>query len=286
MNNYRNGIMRRMRVYVKEVETGVRNLKSEIKKQDPYKGSPYYDKEVSTIRKNYLDNQQKLKASVVEDLSATLKVMREAAIKKTTTPPTSEMVNTLSILSMLDKITPSQLQLYADQMSNCPLAMLRLQQIASSHNMRINVPDPDALLRVVAVIEDNLAAFLNDYNGIEQESGFRARSLYRYFQPEEYYANNDVSSAENADTLFWNDIVGFSSPEAFEEDGNANNAPIVQYFFGEIDGLIDFIKKSSEKSANPDEVENSILAKCPESYGAAYRAYKATGEKLSLEESK
>ena len=103
--------------------------------------------------------------------------MREAAAKRTTTPPTTEMVSTLSILGMLDNITPGQLQLYAEQMSDCPLAMLRLQQIASAHNMRIVVSDPDALLHAVDVIEDNLAAFIDGFNGNEQEGTFRVRTL-------------------------------------------------------------------------------------------------------------
>ena len=284
MNNYRNGIMRRMRVYVKEVENDVRNRDNEVKKQEQFKGSPYYDSEVAKIDKAHLENRQKMKAAIVKDLSATLKIMREAAAKRTTTPPTAEMVSTLSILGMLDNITPGQLQLYAEQMSDCPLAMLRLQQIASAHNMRIVVSDPDALLHAVDVIEDNLAAFVDGFNGNEQEGTFRVRTLYRYFQPEEVYSNSAVQSSENADALFWKDIVGFSSPEAFEETGNAQSVPEVQYFFGETDGLIDFIKKSRAKSSDPDKVENDILAKCPEQYGAVYRAYKATGAKLPLEE--
>ena len=284
MNNYRNGIMRRMRVYVKEVETDVRNRNNEVKKQEQFKGSPYYDSEVAKIDKAHLENRQKMKAAIVKDLSATLKLMREAAAKKSATPPTAEMVNTLSILGMLDRITPSQLQLYAGQFSDCPLAMLRLQQIASAHNMRIVIDDPDALLRVVDVIEDNLAAFIEGFNGNEQDSSFRVRTLYRYFQPEEVYSNSTVQSSENADAMFWQNIVGFSSPEAFEEMGDSQNVPVVQYFFGETDGLIDFIKKSCEKSSDPDKTENDILAKCPEQYGAVYRAYKATGAKLPLEE--
>lgn len=286
MNNYRNGIMRRMRVYTKAMENTVNEKNAKIEGQKDLIGCTLYDRKLAEINSETEQIQQQLKSTVVKDLSATLQAMREIASQRTTKPPTAENVSTLQILGMLDTITPTQMRLYAEQMSDCPLAMLRLGQIASAHNLKLVVSDPDALLKAVDILEDNLSAYINGFNGDESLCGTRVRQLYQYFQPEEYYAQSDLGSSENADKLFWDRYIGIATPEIFDNPDKASKKPIVQYFFGGIDGLLDFINKARADSTDEKEEDiiNRILSNCPDKYGAAYRLYMATGEKLPLNE--
>lgn len=286
MNNYRNGIMRRMRVYTKAVENTVNEKNIKIEGQKDLIGCTLYDRKIAEINSETEQVQQRLKSEIIKDLSETLHSMREIASQRTTKPPTSENVNTLQILGMLDSITPTQMKLYAEQMSDCPLAMLRLGQIASAHNLKLVISDPDALLKAVDILEDNLSAYINGFNGNESLCGARVRQLYLYFQPEEYYAQSDLKTSENADKLFWERYIGIATPEIFDNPNKASKKPIVQYFFGGIDGLLDFIKKAKSESMgeNEEDVINRILSNCPDKYGTAYRLYMATGEKLPLNE--
>lgn len=286
MNNYRNGIMRRMRVYTKAVENTVNEKNIKIEGQKDLIGCTLYDRKIAEINSETEQIQQRLKSDIIKDLSETLHSMREIASQRTTKPPTSENVNTLQILGMLDSITPTQMKLYAEQMSDCPLAMLRLGQIASAHNLKLVISDPDALLKAVDILEDNLSAYINGFNGNESLCGTRVRQLYLYFQPEEYYAQSDLKTSENADKLFWERYIGIATPEIFDNPNKASKKPIVQYFFGGIDGLLDFINKAKSESMgeNEEDVINRILSNCPDKYSAAYRLYMATGEKLPLNE--
>lgn len=286
MNNYRNGIMRRMRVYTKAVENTVNEKNIKIEGQKDLIGCTLYDRKIAEINSETEQIQQRLKSEIIKDLSETLHSMREIASQRTTKPPTSENVNTLQILGMLDSITPTQMKLYAEQMSDCPLAMLRLGQIASAHNLKLVISDPDALLKAVDILEDNLSAYINGFNGNESLCGTRVRQLYLYFQPEEYYAQSDLKTSENADKLFWERYIGIATPEIFDNPNKASKKPIVQYFFGGIDGLLDFINKAKSESMgeNEEDVINRILSNCPDKYSAAYRLYMATGEKLPLNE--
>lgn len=286
MNNYRNGIMRRMRVYTKAVENTVNEKNIKIEGQKDLIGCTLYDRKIAEINSETEQIQQRLKSEIIKDLSETLHSMREIASQRTTKPPTSENVNTLQILGMLDSITPTQMKLYAEQMSDCPLAMLRLGQIASAHNLKLVISDPDALLKAVDILEDNLSAYINGFNGNESLCGTRVRQLYLYFQPEEYYAQSDLKTSENADKLFWERYIGIATPEIFDNPNKASKKPIVQYFFGGIDGLLDFINKAKSESMgeNEEDVINRILSNCPDKYSTAYRLYMATGEKLPLNE--
>lgn len=144
----------------------------------------------------------------------------------------------------------------------------------------------NALLKAVDILEDNLSAYINGFNGNESLCGTRVRQLYLYFQPEEYYAQSDLKTSENADKLFWERYIGIATPEIFDNPNKASKKPIVQYFFGGIDGLLDFINKAKSESMgeNEEDVINRILSNCPDKYSAAYRLYMATGEKLPLNE--
>lgn len=123
--------------------------------------------------------------------------MREIASQRTTKPPTAENVSTLQILGMLDTITPTQMRLYAEQMSDCPLAMLRLGQIASAHNLKLVVSDPDALLKAVDILEDNGA----DIVSISQKLGHSEVSTTLNI-----YAHENEEAKERASQVL-NDVL-------------------------------------------------------------------------------
>lgn len=296
-NNFRNGIMRRMRQYTKAVQDNYRSRDAEIKKYDQYKSvppSPYYKQVLKDIDKIIEDNRIRLFEEVRKDLITTLADMRQAAGQRSTKAPSADMVNSLAILATLDNIPPTQMKFYVDQMSDCPLAMQRLQQIAATHNMKIQLTDLDAIMSAINKLEGKLTAYLGSFRGDDNPQSPTVIDMCRYFQPEEYYAkginvsNNPlmpefIHSAKEADYLFWKDQIGYGSPAMFDGPA-AGNTPQVQYFFGDLDGLTAFINKATEDKTGSEieKTENEILTNCPEQYGAAYRCYKATGEKIAL----
>lgn len=169
-------------------------------------------------------------------------------------------------------------------MSNYRNAMRRLQQIAKSHNMQIVAPDTDAMMRAIDVLEGNFAMYIQGYTGDDHSMSASVKQLHEFFQPEEAYINTAVKSSKNVDSIFWQKMVGIGSPSMLENENNTHGSTDVKYFFDTLDGLVAFIDKQTvglEDKAYTDKI-NEILADCPGQYGAAYRYYKATGEKVPL----
>lgn len=208
--------------------------------------------------------------------------MRKAVGTRMTAPPTVEMVNALNILGMLDTITPTQLQVYAETMADCPLAMQRLSQIAAKNEMRIVTIHPDQMMLAVDIIEGNLVTFLSGFRGNNEQCPPSVKMLYPYFRAEEYYSGSEGESAEKVDQRFLDKIVGFGTPELFDNPAEAGVKPKVQYFFESFDGLLQFIHAKTDNVEDKYKEIDNILAQCPDSYGAAYRYYKSTGKKLDV----
>lgn len=283
MNEFRNA-MRRMRKFTDDVEKNFRSRDTEIKKLDDFKGSCFYDKEVSNIDSKIEESRIKLTEAARKDLIALMGDMRKNVGNRITKAPTADMVNSLTILGMLDKMSPTDIRQYAAQMADCPLAMKRLQQIANTHSIQIMAPDTEAMMRCVDVLEGNFANYLQGYTGNPQSMTTSVKQLHDlYFQPEEYYMKTPLKSCANADNAFWQNIIGFATPAVLDGTGETA-ATDVKYFFSSMDGFLEFIDKETEGlegKAHTDAI-NSILNDCPGQYGAAYRYYKATGEKVPL----
>lgn len=283
MSNYRNA-MRRMRQYTAAVKKNYNSRETELEKLFEYKGSVHYDKEIQKVNERIEQERVRLATGAKDDLMAVIKEMRKNVGNRITKAPSTDMVNTLALLGMLDTVSPTDIKQYAIQMSECPLAMKRLQQIAKGHNMQIIAPDTDAMMRAIDVLEGNFAMYIQGYTGDDHSMSASVKQLYEFFQPEETYMNTPVKSSKNVDSIFWQKVVGIGSPSILENENNTSGSTDVKYFFDTLDGLVAFINKQTvglEDKAYTDKV-NEILADCPGQYGAAYRYYKATGEKVPL----
>lgn len=283
MNNFRN-VMRRMRVYTSAVKKNYDSREVESKKREDIKGSTRYDAEMAEVDKRIAAKNVSLKKEVQKDLTESLAEMRKNISQRVTKAPTADMVNSLSILGMLDTVSPTQIKFYAEQMVDCPLAMQRLQQIARNNDIQIMIPDSEAMVRAVDVLESNLANYISGFDGSTDNMAFSVKRLYDlYFRPEETYLGTQVDSAEKVDRAFWENIIGIGSPDMLENAETAGTQSVkVQHFFANLDGLMEYMKKQTEglEGKAKEDKENEILADCPNQYGANYRAYKATGQKL------
>ena len=292
-NYFSDGIMRRMRQYTlalsnnaQSKDKDLENLLS-LKKADEITQT-VYDREVEKINQQISEQRKKLLSEVKVDLMGTFDKMREIAKTQISKAPTPEMVSTLQILSMLDNITPTQFSLYAEQMADCPLAMQRLQQIAKEHEQRIYVDDPETKLRALDTLEGQLVNFLSSYDGVEEHCPYSVRDMYRYFRPDDQYmgSSNSPTDTGKVNEQFWNEFVGVSSFEVFEDPDATPGKPKAQYFFSDVSALSAFIKKMTEgvSGSMVEETENMILENCPERYGAVLRNYRSTGEMMDLNE--
>ena len=112
-NYFSDGIMRRMRQYTLALSNNahskdkdLENLLS-LKKADEITQT-VYDREVEKINQQIGEQGNKLLSEVKVDLMGTFDKMREIAKTQISKAPTAEMVNTLKLLSMLDKVSPEQ----------------------------------------------------------------------------------------------------------------------------------------------------------------------------------
>ena len=290
-NFYSDGIMRRMRRFSYDIEKNYHSQDKRFAELDGLKAADeitqtVYDREATSAHEAVKKQRIKLVEEARKDLMATLQKMREIAGKRIVQAPSSEIVNTLQLLSMLDNISPTQFNLYAAQMEDCPLAMQRLQQIAKAHEQRIYVDDPESRLRALDVLEGNLANYLENFTGDITHAPFSVQSMYRYFQPDDSYMSNPKTptDTERVNKMFWNDFVRLSSPDVFDDPDHVKGAPKAQYFFSDVAALSAFIDKMTAGVTGSlvEDLTNQILENCPEQYGAILRNYKATGEMLDL----
>lgn len=290
-NYHSNGIMRRMRQFTHDMTVNAHSKDKDIErlrklKRDDEITQTVYDRELSAIQEGIKAQTVKVKTECKKDLMGTLEEMRRGAGNQIIKPPTQEMVSTLQLLAMLDDITPTQFTLYAEQMADCPLAMQRLQQIAKAHEQRIYLDDPDTKLKALDNLESQLAYFLGNFDGDTSHAPATVLSMLPYFQPDEQYMGNPNRplDTDKADKLFWSEYVRLSSSEVFDDPDNAKGTPKAQYFFGDVKALAAFIDKMTAgvEGSLVENVTDTILANCPEQYGAIYRNYKATGEMLNL----
>lgn len=283
MSNFRN-MMRRMRQYTTAVEKNYKSRAVELEKEADKKGSSYYERYAAEVDRKTEEKRVQLAKDAQKDLTGMIETMRQNVGKHITKAPTAEFVNTLSLLRMVDDLNPTEIRQYAVQMADCPLAMKVLSQIAATHQVYIATPNTEEMMRAVDTIEWNLAVYLQSFKG-DGVMGATVKTLHdMYFQPEEYYMGTNVKTAENADKLFWENIVQIGSPEMLDDSESADKAINVKYFFKDIDGLMAFINKKTEglEGKAADEKVEEILKDCPGQYGAAYRYYKANGEKVPL----
>lgn len=278
MGNFKNA-MRRMRQYTAAVKKNYDSREKEIEKISDYKGSPYYDKQVTAIDKGIEQKRVELAADVQHDLQNIVNDMRLNLTNRIAKAPTVDMVNNLAILEKFDTLTPARVRIYAEQMADCPLALELLQQIAKKHDIHISIPDTEEMMRAVDVIEGNMAAYINGYHGSDDNVSFTVKNLNRYFQGDDVYLGTTVGNTEQVDAGFWRDIVGIGSPAMLDPEGTTKDIK-VQLYFSTVEKLHSYIQKQTADmefgSQEYGKKVNEILNECPDIYGAAYREYIVT----------
>ncbi len=284
MSNFTD-VMRRMRRYTAAVNKLYNDRASKINKlnNDGYEGSTFYTNEVEKIDQQTEASRINLTTAAKNDMTKIFEEMRKNVGDKITKAPTADIANTLNILGQLENISPIEIKLYAGQMIDCPLAMKRLQEIARRHNIIIHIPDIDEMTRALDVFESNIALFLEGYHGRIDDASFSIRQLYQYFQDDNTYVNNDGKTTIDANTAFWENIIGIGDPSMFDNT-SSEKAIDIQLFFGDMEAMLSYIRKQTEGLTETEKENkvNDILKSCPDQYGAVYRYYLSEGKMLPL----
>lgn len=283
MSNYTNA-MRRMRKYVADVRRNRNSRAVILKNLEQYKGSQFYDQELKKADDRIERERTRLAESAKKDLTAIVEDMRRNVSNRITKEPTPGISATLDILGKLENLSPTQATLYAQQMADYPLAMQRLQEIVGRHGMRITIPDPEQMLWAVEVLEHNMAMIIQGYHGNDDTVTPSVGLILPYLAGDEDYMNTKATCTATADKAFWAKIIGFGTPDMLDSESSAGKRVKVQHFFKDMDGMLAYLHKYTDGLEGPElsAAINQILEDCPDQYGAAYRNYQATGEKLPL----
>ena len=286
-----NELMRIGRKYTTKVDDALKEHNKRIKDKERMKGSPYYDDFLEKENERHITEIKVYQDTAIKEVKNQIKKMRENRDKHYIVEgDRSASVATLTMLNMVDDggLTPAELGFFTKDMVNDPLAMKVVAQIGAKHHMRIKFPTIKDSDRALEVLQDNVIGYIERYNGFTPEDMTTKASLLRmerYFRSESGYDSfSDVKSSAQSDQQFWNDIVQVSSPDEFDSDDFSGHNADVKFYFKDVDELTAYIDKYTNgcKDELKEDLTNMILENCPNQYSAAYRNYKATGEKYPL----
>lgn len=276
--------MRMIRQYMIDATNIHNQYSSSLSDLDPYKGSVYYDSKSADLMSGETEAIESIRRQNKRELAHIINDMRANVVKRATKNPSQDMAAALTIMNQLDDVSVTMIRMYADAMSECPLAMQMLQQIGQKHNITINVPDVEQMSHSVDVLEYNFNAAMS-YDGTTDKVQPTLDTLRQYFQPDDAYLDMpDVKTVDAANDAFWSKYVQCGSP-AMLEDPKTATVPVTAYHvFADLDGLLKYIdaKTTGMADAERDSKVNEILSECPDNYGAVYRNYLANGEKLAF----
>ena len=276
--------MRTIRQYMVDASANQKKHDDKLANLEPYKGSTYYIDERSRLAKDTADSLEYIRKQTKSELADVIKSMRENIRNRATQAPTQDMAASLSILNQLDNVSVAQMRMYAQTMADCPLAMQMLQQIGQKHKITLNVPDVEQMSHTVDVLEYNLNLALT-YDGKADAMRPSLDMIRPYFQPDDAYLDMpSVKTAEKANDAFWNNIVQCGNPSMLETPKGTPLPVEAYHVFADLDGLLKYIDANTTgmNDVDRDSKVNEILSECPDNYGAVYRNYIATGEKLAF----
>ncbi|MEG0751918.1 MAG: hypothetical protein RR998_02290 [Oscillospiraceae bacterium] len=162
-NHYSN-VLRAMRLHYAKTNEAHDIYSKAIQKVDELLRSDeitrtVYDREVDSAQVEFNSTLKELISKAKSQLVPEFEAMRQIARQQAVKAPTPEIVSTLQLLGMLDKLTPTQLSLYVEQLSDCSLAMQMLSQIAMKHDLRLIVEEPEHRLRYSMFLKTMLQTF-------------------------------------------------------------------------------------------------------------------------------
>lgn len=279
--------MRRLTRYSKDCDREFADRTAKLKGINPkLKGSQAYVEAQEDIVRNSQGNIVRLREQAKNDLIGIFDRIKTNVANRTTKPPTADQVNQLAILGTLENVSPIEVQEYAARMFDCPLAARRLAEIARKHHIMITQPDPESMHRVIEVLESQVAQYLQSYSP-DGAMPFTIKRMHdQYLRSEgEQNAVGGAGSTEKAYRHFWDTVIGFGDPSWLDEE--ASRKPTSFFYFRNMDELLDYMHERTEGlgEKEAERVTNEILKACPPQYGAAYRHYQATGEKIELDDS-
>jgi hypothetical protein len=292
LSNY----FREMRLFRERMIDAYEEYQKNFKALDNFRGSHFYDVKTEELETEHNAKTKSIRERAKASLVPILDQMRQDAAKNIVTQPTADMVNVLSLLRMADRLTPTEVKLYAAQMRDCPLAIRLLRQIASSFQIIVAEPNAEIQLDRINDLDGAAAYYISSYTGFSGdplasttmqliERGLHNESFYKQATANVSYYDSFTAcdTVEKAESRFLNDITNSADRTGFEP--NAHSAtPEVKLHFDTVDHLVAYINKAveGEPPVAQDVIRESILDDCPDNYGAVYRNYKATGEKLEL----
>lgn len=276
-----------LRRYVRRVEWNNKRTEEQITKLEPYKGSRFYEEESDRIRADAEKTRSTLKEGVQRELVPFLDSMRQNCKKRITKAPTAEQVATLDMLEKIDNLTVKDVELYAAEMMETPLAMRRLQQIAHASGIQLNVADPSVMLDAVDHVDGVLYQFVSNFKGDTEHSvSVIEKTLYPFLTLDETsVTETPYKSLEKVDRGLWEQVFLDGTGIPLDALEGKTPAPKVYLFFKDVKSLSEYISKKTEGLNGPDATkkENEILQECPDQYGAALRWYRGHGEEIPLE---
>lgn len=297
MGNF-NRIMREGRVFRGKYDSLMARYKKEMDANADLAGSARYEQLKNEINARFKADATQLRLNAKKKLDSIFETCESNIDGHFKKEPTQAMVNNITLLNMRQNISPSEISIYLNLYDNCYMACQVIKEKAESLGYTVTGEylTIDDEYHALDVIKTNVVGFIEAYNGLDDLGGpdnmVTSATMLRlapYFQSEDAYTQyTDVKSSEEADQEFWDQIVGFGSPDILDAEGTlrkSKNTP-VSYYFANIDGLLKFIDVKTQGMSDTEKVIeiNNILNDCPPQYGAAYRNYRATGEKVDLME--
>lgn len=113
---------------VSEYDDKIQSMKS-------YKGSSYYDKEVSALKEKHEEDLKALQDKCRKELLIIMDGMDKAIDKRRINPPTNEQLNLIHLLKMREKVTEEELDRVAEMVRDNGIALGIVQEIAHENEI-------------------------------------------------------------------------------------------------------------------------------------------------------
>jgi hypothetical protein len=159
-----NNFFKELKVFRATAVEHYNTYNAKIKDLDVHKGSTYYTQETEKAEKALKESLTQARIKARDALLPVLTQMRIDAGKNLVQQPTTEMVNALSLLNMTDKLSTLEVDLYAEMMKDCPLALRNLRTIAAKHNIIMGEPNLEIPFNRINKLEGHAAYYLEQFN--------------------------------------------------------------------------------------------------------------------------
>ena len=279
-------IMRIGKVYTRDVDRLNDARKKKISQQQQYNESIKAEN-IKRINEQYEMDLKRKRDIAQNELNSRIDDARKSVRNRLTKAPSEEQMRLFSAIGQLENLDPRLANLYGSVLCDTQIGCELYAQILAKHRLTHPVPSIEAQLTAPETLGNLLGDYIQFYNGEDSLNLVRIKELHdRYLQPEDFYSKTDIKSSEKALEFFWNEKIGFGTPDLLDDEISGNENVQVKYFFTDMDGVIDFVNEKTqglEGSEKTDKV-NELLEYFPDTYAAAYRYYLSTGKKHPLME--